>query len=68
MPITLVFQKLLSFCISIYGGPGCVSLLVSTLPVLAYVHRLNITQDLLMVCYHLYLFLIACSLVGQLIL
>ena len=56
MPITLVFQKLLSFCISVFGGPRCISLLLSTSLVVAYVRRLNITQDLLMVSYHLYLF------------
>ena len=68
MPINLVFQKLLSFCISVFGGPGCISLLLSTSPVVAHVHRLNITQDLLVVCYHLYLFQITRLLVDQLIL
>ena len=68
MPITLVFQKLLSFFISMFGGPGCVSLLLSTSPVIAYVRRLNIIQDLLVVYYHLYLFQITRLLVGQFIL
>ena len=53
VPIILECPKPLTSCASVFGGHGCVLLLLSTSPVVAFVHRLSIRLDLLMACYHL---------------
>ena len=53
MPIILECPKPLNSCANVFGGHGCVLLLLSTSPVVAFVHRLSISLDLLMACYHL---------------
>ena len=53
MPIILECPKPLNSCANMFGGHGCVLLLLSTSPVVAFVRRLSIRLDLLMACYHL---------------
>ena len=52
VPIILECPKPLTSCASVFGGHGCVLLLLSTSPVVAFVHRLSIRLDLLMASYH----------------
>ena len=53
MPIILECPKPLNSCANMFGGHGCVLLLLSTSPVVAFMRRLSIPLDLLMACYHL---------------
>ena len=53
MPIILECPKPLNSCANVFGGHGCVLLLLSTSLVVPFVRRLSIRLALLMACYHL---------------